>query len=229
LDHRKKWLNIVRYDFIDLLHLLAPRVYSLAASDFKFDQVKDQSRGWGWETTEDFPDVGVLRFLVDDTHEVVFDSAKSGGLSGRAFVWAAVCYWPEDEDCHPAEDQRVRRGGGSDADSDSERGEFDAKFEALCEELTNLLGAPTGQGKYEYAHRPDWPYHYAVWRARHGFLILQQDELDIAFGFDISLWAVAARDGEALPSFPLNAPSPKGDSSAPASTIHPLWDRELDR
>jgi hypothetical protein len=32
---------------------------------------------------------------------------------------------------------------------------------------------------------------------------LQQDELDIQFGFDLSFWVVSANDGETLPSLPL--------------------------
>jgi hypothetical protein len=66
-----------------------------------------------------------------------------------------------------------------------------------------LLGPPAGRGEFEYAHRAGWSYSYAVWRADRGFLVLQQDELDIQFGFDLSLCVVSAKDGETLPSFPL--------------------------
>jgi hypothetical protein len=53
---------------------------------------------------------------------------------------------------------------------------------------------------------------------------LQQDELDIQFGFDLSIWILAARKGEVLPSFPHPTDGP---SVATASTDL-LWDKELD-
>jgi hypothetical protein len=205
---------------------VASRLFSLAESTFDFDEVEKRCRGWGWILTEDDPDLGVARFCVEDGCEVVFDSGKSGGLNGRACLWLALCYWPDDEDSQSADGQEGRGDAGGEAGGG--RGDFDARFEAACDELRKSLGPPAGRGKYQYQHRAGWPYSYAVWRAKRGFLALQQDELDIQFGFDISIWVLAARDGEALPSFPLTGETPTSDLSVSTGTADPLWDRELD-
>ena len=214
----------MQYDFIDVLHQVAPCLFSLAETTFDFDEVEKRCRGWGWMLTEDDPDLGVARFGVDEANAVVFDSGKSGGLNGRACLWLALCYWPDDEDSQSADGQDGRGAAVEEAG----RGEFDARFEAACGELRKSLGPPAVRGKYEYGHRAGWPYSYAVWCAERGFLVLQQDELDIQFGFDISIWVLSARDGEALPSFPFTAESPKGDPSVSTGTTDLLWDRELD-
>src|SRR5262249_46626912 len=182
-------------------------------------EVVERCRGWGWILTENVPDLGVARFLAGDHREVVFGSGEFVGLGERSYLWMALCYWPDDGDSRSPDGEEVREdaGGGDGGD----RGDFDARFEAAREELRNLLGPPAGQGKYEYRNRVGWPYLYAVWRAKRGFFVLQQDELDIQTGLDISIWVVAGRVGEVLPRFPLSAEGPSGNAD-------PLWDRELD-
>jgi hypothetical protein len=212
-------LKAVPYDFIANLHRVAPHLLTLAGTTFGFGEIIERCRGWGWTLTDEDPDLGVARFRVGDDREVVFDSGKLGGLNGRACLWMALCYWPDDDDSRPADGEEIRDNAGGDDGGD--RGDFDAGFEAAREELTSLLGRAAGQGKYEYRHRAGWPYLYAVWRAERGFFVLQQDELDIQFGFDISIWVLSSTGGEALPRFPLRAEGPSGIGD-------PLWDRELD-
>ena len=212
------------YDFIDVLRRVAPRLSSLAETTFDFDEVEKRCRGWGWLLTEDDPGLGVARFRVDEWREVIFDAGKSGGLNGRTCLWLALCYWPDDEASQSADGQE----GRDDAGGETGRADYDARFEAACDELSASLGPPAVRGKYEYGHRAGWPYSYAVWCAERGFLVLQQDELDIQFGFDISIWVLAARDGESLPSFPLTAESPTGNRSASTGITDPRWDRELE-
>jgi len=211
----------VPYDFIADLHRVAPCLFTLAETTFDFGEILERCRGWGWTLTEETPDLGVARFLVGGHREAVFDSGKFGGPKGRAYLWIALCYWPDDDS--RSGDPRGVRG-----DAGGERGDFDARFEAACEELRGLLGSPNGQGKYEYRHRVGWPYLYAVWRAERGFLVLQQDELDIQLGLDISIWVLARRGGEALPSFPLSTEGLTGDPSVSTGSADPLWDRDLD-
>ena len=69
--------------------------------------------------TDDDADLGIARFCVDDAFEVVFDSGKSGGLNGRAYLWLALCYWPDELDGESADGQRCRFVGRLLAGSDS--------------------------------------------------------------------------------------------------------------
>lgn len=216
--------EIMPYEFIDDLHRVAPCLFSLAETALDFGEVIERCLGWGWVMTETDPDLGVARFLVEDRREVVFTSAKLGGLNGRACLWLALCYWPDDDS------QSADEGLGADAGAEDggERGDFDARFEAACSELMDSLGPPAGRGKYEYRHRAGWPYRYAVWRAERGFFVLQQDELDIQFGFDLSIWVLARRAGETMPSFPLTVEGQGVGPAAPTGGVDLLWDRELD-
>jgi hypothetical protein len=206
------------YDFVEVLNHVSRHLFSLTETDFGFEGVVECCRGWGWRPTEVDPDLGVARFLLDDEREAVLTSGEAEGSNGRASLWLPLCYWPEPDDGYPADGQQG-------ADTGDGREDFDARFRAACDELTGSLGPSTARGKFEYRHRPGWPYSYAVWRGERGFVVLQQDELDIQFGFDISVWVLSGRTGEKLPSFPLTAESDGRERSAPAD---PLWDRDLD-
>jgi hypothetical protein len=63
---------------------------------------------------------------------------------------------------------------------------------------------------------------------RCGFVVLQQDELDIQFGFDISVWVVSGSKGEELPPFPLTVENSEGQPSNRSGPADPLWDHDLD-
>jgi hypothetical protein len=189
------------FSFINLLRLAARPMVSLADTTFDHDDVRFRCCAWGWKLNEDDSDLGVARFGLDDGREVVFDSGKLGGLNGRACLWLVLCYWPEDEGSEIADCQDGPNSAGDAAGGG--RTDFDERFVAAYHELCHLLGPPAGQGEFEYAHRAGWSYSYAVWRGGRGFLVLQQDEMDIQFGFDLSLWVLSARDGETLPTFPL--------------------------
>lgn len=182
-------------------------------------------RGWGWTLIEHDPALGVARFSRDDGPEAMLESGEGGGLNGKAYLWLPLCYWPDEED-EPA--AGAPTGRGDDVGCGDGRQEFDAWFAAAQDEVERRIGGPARSGKYEYRHRVGWPYSYAVWRGQSGCFILQQDEIDIQFGFDISIWIVAAEKGGALPAFPLTGES--GPRSSPTSTDvrDSLGDRDLD-
>ena len=175
----------MNFSFIDLLRLVAGPLISLADTTFDHHHVRERCCAWGWQLNEDDSGLGVARFGVADRREIVFDSGKLGGLNGRACLWLVLCYWPEDEECEIEVCPDRPNGVGDDAGGS--RTEFDDRFVAAYDELCHLLGPPAGRGEFEYAHRAGWSYSYAVWRADRGFLVLQQDELDIQVGFDLSL------------------------------------------
>lgn len=206
---------------VEVLRHASRQLFWLTESDFRFEEVVERCRGWGWSTSEVDPVLGVARFLLNDTREAVFISREAVGSNGRASLWLPLCYWPDDEDAHASNGQQGR-------ETCLGREDFDARFETACEELTVALGPPSARGKFEYEHRPGWPYSYAVWRGERGFVVLQQDELDIQFGFDMSIWVLSGGKGEKLPSFPLTAESSEGERSTPTGAGDPLWDRDLD-
>jgi hypothetical protein len=206
--------------FIAVLHRTSRLVFSLTETDFGFEEVVERCRGRGWRPSEADPGLGVARFRLDDGREAVFTSREADGSNGRASLWLPLCYWPDEEDDCPARQEGRETVVG--------REDFDARFEAACDELTGSLGPPTARGRFEYRHRPGWPYSYAVWRGERGFVVLQQDELDVQFGFDISVWVLSGSKGEKLPSFPLTAENTERERSTRSDPADPLWDHELD-
>lgn len=172
-------------------------LFSLTSTAFGFTEVKGMCLGWGWKLDYEIPENGVAWFLPEDAAQACLESRESGGIDGRAYLWFPLDYWPPDED--------LPRGGvnpGGDEANEGRR-EFDAWFEAALGRIRGYLGEPADSGMYEYPHRKGWLYSYAAWRGEHGYLLLQQDERDIQFGFDISIWVLAAGDRPGLPSLPL--------------------------
>jgi hypothetical protein len=72
--------------------------------------------------------------------------------------------------------------------SPGDRAPFDAAYRCLADVALETLGPAARTGRYEYAHRPGWPYSYCLWRLDEAQVILLQDEHDIQFGMDVSLW-----------------------------------------
>jgi hypothetical protein len=207
--------------FIQVLHRASRLLYSLTETDFGLEEVVERCRRRGWRPSEVDPSLGVARFRLDDGREAVVTSREAEGSNGRASLWLPLYYWPDEEDDYvPARQEGRETGVG--------REDFDARFEVACDQLTESLGPPTARGKFECGHRPGWPYSYAVWRGKRGFVVLQQDKLDIQFGFDISVWVLSGSKGEELPPIPLTAENSKGEPSAWSGPTDPLWDHDLD-
>jgi hypothetical protein len=62
-----------------------------------------------------------------------------------------------------------------------------------------VLGPPSSFGEYTYPHREGWPYSYSWWSLADATIVLVQDEFDIQFGMDISLWVLPAHAAVAVP------------------------------
>lgn len=67
---------------------------------------------------------------------------------------------------------------------------FDRVYDSLLQQTADLLGQPLLSGLYENLHRPGWPYKYAWWPLAKSTFALVQDEYDIQFGMDVSLWVL---------------------------------------
>ncbi len=171
-------------------------LFSLTSTAFDFNEVKGMCLGWGWRLDYEMPDSGVAWFIPEAAAQACLESREGGGIDGRAYLWFPLDYWPPDEDNPSA-------GANPGDGSDEGRREFGIWFEAALERIRGYLGEPAGSGRYEYPHRKDWPYSYAIWRGDRGVLLLQQDERDIQFGFDLSIWVLSAGGRPDLPSLPL--------------------------
>lgn len=75
---------------------------------------------------------------------------------------------------------------------DTGRKPFDMAFRTLAEGLTGMLGTATLTGEYEYPHRAGWSYSFSGWSLADAVLVLVQDEFDIQFGMDVTLWILPA-------------------------------------
>jgi hypothetical protein len=62
-----------------------------------------------------------------------------------------------------------------------------------------ILGQPRREGTYEFPHRTGWPYGFRAWRVPEEQVILLQDEHDIQFGMDVSLWFFSAEPDVSIP------------------------------
>lgn len=80
---------------------------------------------------------------------------------------------------------------GEDADfATVDRRPFDDDFRRLERVFRAELGQPWQDGTYRRDFRPEWPYHYCIWQAGPAQFVLLQDEHDIQFGMDITLWTM---------------------------------------
>ena len=84
-------------------------------------------------------------------------------------------------------------------DYDEGRGPFDMAFRTLAEQLAGFLGAAARSGQYSYSHRAGWPYSFAGWSLPDATLVLVQDEFDIQFGMDVTLWVQPAGSAVVAP------------------------------
>jgi hypothetical protein len=75
---------------------------------------------------------------------------------------------------------------------DTQREPFDDAYRSLAERIATIVGPPTSVGEYRYPHREDWPYSYSWWSLEDAALVLVQDEFDIQFGMDVTLWVLHA-------------------------------------
>lgn len=154
---------------------------AIAYTGFAYGLTKELARTAGWTLVDDELGLGYVRFSVrlGPTPETVRPLAvevREGGQRPRAFV--PLFYFD---------------------DYESEREEFDEAFRILSQQLAGTLGPPSESGSYNYPHRMDWSYFYSWWALPDATFVLGQDEFDIQFGMDVSLWVFPAGESVRLP------------------------------
>jgi hypothetical protein len=157
---------------------------TISRAGFAYAQTKELAEAAGWKLIDDELDLGYVRFDVQlvpgrDVRRPLAVEVCESGRPPRAFV--PLFYFEEHE---------VRREP------------FDKAHRSLSEQLTRVLGPPSLSGEYCYQHREEWIYLYSWWSLADAEFVLVQDEFDIQFGMDVSLWVLPA--GAAV-EFPMSS------------------------
>ena len=76
---------------------------------------------------------------------------------------------------------------------------FDKAYRDIRGGLVRFLGAASAFGEYIYPHRAGWLYSFTGWSLADATLVLVQDEFDIQFGMDITLWVRPANTAIVVP------------------------------
>jgi hypothetical protein len=154
---------------------------SIVRAGFAHEKTKAICARAGWKVCTDEPELGYTQFYLDfggrrKDRRLLSVMNSEGEVSPFAFV--PLYYFGEDEG-DPAELPREP---------------FDKAFEKVRAGLEDHLAQPHRTGTYSYKHRgKKWPYNYACWQLDDASLVLLQDEYDIQFGMDLSLWLFPAR------------------------------------
>lgn len=116
------------------------------------------------------------------------------------------CFWESDS-------PTVHQSG------DSERADYDRLFNDVLFETSEKLGKPLlqGQDKDASAHQ------YAIWRGKHGLLILQQSAHDVQFGYDINFWVQPWKGADPVPTSPFINWLHNRNMIPPAVSLPELW------
>jgi hypothetical protein len=154
---------------------------AISEAGFRYERTKKLAELAGWRLVDDEEDLGYVAFEMrlvpgKDLCRRLFVQIGQSGQPPRAFV-PLFCF----------------------EDYDSHRRPFDEAFRSLSEQLTNLLCLPSSLGHYSYAHREGWLYSYTSWSLIDATFVLVQDEMDIQFGMDITLWLLPAGEAVELP------------------------------
>jgi hypothetical protein len=146
---------------------------AISRAGFEYAATKALCEDADWRLVDDEPDLGYVRYNItlaasSPTRRPLSVLIAERNQSPWAFV--PLFYFEE---------------------YDQSRASFDQAFQTLEEQLTGFLGAATRSGEYSYPHRVGWPYSFAGWSLVDATLLLVQDEYDIQFGMDITLWVQA--------------------------------------
>lgn len=154
---------------------------SVARTGFGYAGTKGLAETAGWKLVDDEPSLGYLRYDVrvgpelDVRRSLVVSVGENGG---RPFAFVPLFYFEEYA---------------------SERAPLDQAYTAILNNLGGVLGPVSQAGSYHYPHRSGWPYRYAGWVLPDATLLLVQDEFDIQFGMDVTLWVLPAGAPVAVP------------------------------
>lgn len=147
---------------------------AISRAGFAYAPTKALCEAAGWRLVDDEPGLGYVRYDVflaagsDQWRPLSVLIAESKSLPS-AFV--PLFYFDE---------------------YDEGREPFDRAFRMLSQQLAGFLGAASRSGEYSYLHRVGWPYSFSGWSLGEATLVLVQDEFDIQFGMDVTLWVQAA-------------------------------------
>ncbi len=124
---------------------------------------------------EDEPELGFIQYFLwvgpeDNDRRLL--SVGTPGVPDGPHIYLPLYYFGEEggdpivEDCGP----------------------FDDAYQRLSAGISAVLGPAGSCGTYEHPHRPGWSYGFCTWRLTEANVFLLQDEHDIQFGMDVSLW-----------------------------------------
>lgn len=149
-------------------------IREIAREGFSYRRTKELGQTAGWKLDDDELDLGYVAFEVqiakDDSRRLSVQVSESG-RPPRAFL---PLYYIDDEEC------------------EANRKPFDQALRSLSEQLESVLGLPSVSGEYGYSHRENWLYSYVGWSLADATFVLAQDEFDIQFGMDVTLWVLPA-------------------------------------
>jgi hypothetical protein len=147
---------------------------AIARAGFGYQSTKALGEAAGWKLVDDELDLGYVAFEMPLGMDGGYASRLAvevveSGRRPRAFV--PLLYFE---------------------DYKNQRQPFDEAFRSLSEQLSGILGPPSFCGGYDYRHRKNWSYAYSWWSFSDATLVLVQDEFDIQFGMDVTLWVLPA-------------------------------------
>ena len=146
---------------------------AISRAAFAYAPTKTLCLAAGWNLVDDEPDLGFVTFnmTVGPDPNLVRLSVLIAESGHQPFAFVPLFFFE---------------------DYDQTREPFDRAFRLLSEQLTRLLGEASESAVYSYPHRARWPYSFAGWSLTDATLILVQDEYDIQFGMDVTLWTQPA-------------------------------------
>jgi hypothetical protein len=147
----------------------------VVAAGFDYAAIKQLCSAALWELVEDEPDLCFVQYRLrmgPEPDDRCLCSIGTSKIDGGPFVYLPLFYFGDD--------------GGDPSEYD--RTLFDDAYRNLSETVSLIIGRPRENGTYAYPHRPGWPYSYCTWRLPDSQVFLLQDERDIQFGMDVSLW-----------------------------------------
>jgi hypothetical protein len=146
---------------------------AIARAGFAYGAAKELCGAAGWRLLDDEPELGYARYNIPlpsfaGVGLLTIQFAESGS---PPWAFVPLDYFEEYDDT---------------------REPFDRAYLSLAEQLARFLGTPSRSGEYSYPHRPGWSYSFTGWRLLDATVVLVQDEMDIQFGMDVTLWVQPA-------------------------------------
>jgi hypothetical protein len=154
---------------------------AISRAGFSYQRTKELCEAAGWKLVDDELDLGYVAFDMrpitgKNVRRRLAVLVSEGGGPPRAFV--PLFYFEE---------------------YDEQRAPFDQAYRSLTQQLAGVLGPPSSAGEYTYEHREGWPYFYSWWSLTDATFVLVQDEFDIQFGMDVTLWMLPSHAAIGVP------------------------------